>query len=220
MCTLTWRQRNCVTKPDEILRWRVYVTKPDETWRQRGCVTKNQTNNSHSITLKRPRLEQIDFQAYQDTDYKWKCKWWQTREVSTHRTSELFWELCIPFKSFSDGGDDAQNFFAWSLKFGEGCRKIPVRKEDMNTEQLMGWLSFEAQIPPWTMEWSYEFAQAEGPEGTLIGTFWNSFLNCPQAALASNPRVCRTLAVTLLAAKVSTNSNICQTINVSSSHHQ
>jgi hypothetical protein len=23
-----------------------------------------------------------------------------------------------------------------------------VRKEDMNTEQLMGWLSFEAQIPP------------------------------------------------------------------------
>jgi hypothetical protein len=58
------------------------------------------------------------------------------------------------------------------------------------------------------MEWSYEFAQAEGPEGTLIGTFWNSFLNCPQAALASNPRVCRTLAVTLLAAKVSTNSNI------------
>lgn len=35
---------------------------------------KNQTNNSHSITLKGPRLEQIDFQAYQDTDYKWKRK--------------------------------------------------------------------------------------------------------------------------------------------------
>ncbi len=53
---------------------------------------KNQTNNSHSMTLKGPCLEQIGFQAYQDTDYKWKCKWWQTRGASTHRTSELIFE--------------------------------------------------------------------------------------------------------------------------------
>lgn len=42
------------------------------------------------------------------------------------------------------------------------------------------------------------------------GLFWNSFLSCPQAALASRPRVWRTLAVTLRDFRAAANACTCQ----------
>lgn len=43
--------------------------------------------------------------------------------------------------------------------------------------------------------------------GACNGNFWKSFRNCPQAALASKPRVTLTLAVTFRLLRVSTNAS-------------
>src|SRR4051812_28135959 len=49
-------------------------------------------------------------------------------------------------------------------------------------------------------------------DSATIGLFWNSFLSCPHAALASSPRVCRTLEVTLRDSRAAANACICPTI--------
>lgn len=46
------------------------------------------------------------------------------------------------------------------------------------------------------------------------GFFWNSFLSCPQAALASNPRVWRTLTVILWDSKAAENATICVMVTI------
>lgn len=80
------------------------------------------------------------------------------------------------------------------------------------------WLSRD--IPWWRLRWQmhgfylHQLGEswgraAEGSTSTS-GLFWWAFLSCPQAALASSPRVCRTLTVIFLDSSVAMKANTCQ----------
>ena len=84
-------------------------------------------------------------------------------------------------------------------------------KERMNTCTTAGLLKVKRSRTLWhqqaigTSNWDWRLLESD-----CKGLFWNSFLSCPQAALASRPRVWRTLTVTLRDSRAAANACTCQ----------